>query len=34
MVRTYFETQSKPIYVVREELNRVPAKLLPHDGRA
>ena len=34
MVRTYFETQSKPIYVVREELNQVPAKLLPHDGRA
>ncbi len=32
MVRTYFETQSKPIYVVREELNQAPTDAIARRG--
>jgi glycosyltransferase involved in cell wall biosynthesis len=32
MVRTYFETQSKPIYVVREELNQAPTDAVARRG--
>jgi hypothetical protein len=34
VVRTYYETQGKPIYAVREVLDAPPPSLVGPDGRA